>query len=222
MALTPHIDPNTLLGSAAPQLWRILDADPNAYAVGDVVVDSLQTISGAPAVRLWGGAAFAGIYGQPARQASLLSSTTNDFGLVVGVAPSAPFAPGQSIVAAGGGSNRFVWVIRAAGLCFDVYGDLQQPSRGEFEPLGQALGVTAQGLQSGGVTATLAYAPPAAGQSGTQLNGASFRTDGQGELAIVGLAPGVALAPGALYRVHLRYSPKPYIPGTGQALSDGL
>jgi len=203
--LIPHVDPSMLFGSM-PTLWRVLDADPNPYAVGDVVWDSLQSIAGVPVVRLVGGAGFAGSAGQLARQVSLLASPFNEYGVVVGVAPAVPFAPGQPTIAAGGGSGRYVWVLRAASILFDVRGDASAPARGEVVYGGApALSITADIIAAGGVTASLRYTPAAGVGSGVTLNGASFNLAGDGELAVVELAPSLALKPAALYRVRLRF-----------------
>jgi len=204
--LVPHVDPSMLSPGAMPTLWRVLDADPNAYAVGDVVADSLQSVAGVPVVRLVGGAGFTGAFGLPDRQVSLLASSSNEYGVVVGVAPAAPFAAGQQAIAAGGGSGRYVWVLRAASITFDIRGDSSTPARGESVYNGApAVSITPDGIASGAVAASLRYAPPTAAGSGVKLNGASFNLAGDGELAVVDLAPGVALAPGALYRVRLRF-----------------
>lgn len=204
--LVPHVDPSMLSPGAMPTLWRVLDADPNAYAVGDLVVDSQQSIAGVPVVRLCGGIGFAGGVGASDRQISLLASSSNAFGVVVGVAPAAAFAQGQQAIPAGGGSNRFVWVLPALEHVFDIRGDSSTPVRGEFVYNGApAVSITPDGIASGGVTASLRYAPPTALGSGVRLAGGSFNLAGDGELAVVDLAPGVALAPGALYRVRLRF-----------------
>jgi hypothetical protein len=217
--LVPHVDPSTLLGRSAPALWRLLDADLNAYAVGDVVVDSLQSVAGYPVPRLVGGVALAGGGGQADRQRSLLSSMHNDFGVIVGVAPAAAFATSQSVIAAGGGSNRFVWVIPAQSHLFDIRGDAVAPARGEFVNGGAALNITIEGIARGGVTARLRYAPPTGAGSGMTLAGDSFNLTSDGELAVVGLAPGAALATGALYHVRLRF-PKVFFLTPGPAVVD--
>jgi hypothetical protein len=204
--LVLRLDPSTLSPRAMPTLWRVFDADLNPFAIGDVVVDSLQSVAGVPVVRLVGGIGFAGQYGLPDRQVSLLSTPINQFGVVVGVAPAAPFAPGQPVIAAGGGASRFIWVIAARSFEFDIRGDSSTPARGESITNGAApVSITPDGIASGAVTASLSYAPPTAAGSGIKLNGASFNLAGDGELAVVDLAPGVALAPGALYRVRLRF-----------------
>ena len=54
--LMPHVDFTQLL-AGAPSLWRVLDADVNSYACGDVVRDSLQSIAGVPVVNVYRNAA---------------------------------------------------------------------------------------------------------------------------------------------------------------------
>jgi hypothetical protein len=214
--LMPHVDFTKLIGGA-PALWRVLDADTNPYAVGDVVVDSLQSVAGVPVIKLHGGVP--GPSGELARTRSLLESIVSEFGVVVGVSPASFLDAAQPVIAGGGGSSRFVWILPAAGHLFDIIGDSTVPSRGEVLSGGPAVAITAQGVNDGGITASLRYSPPVGNGSGTKLDGGSFNLQGAGELAIVGLAPNVPLAPGALYRVHLRYPQALRSPPTQQSQS---
>jgi hypothetical protein len=192
LGLVPHSDLRALTGASAPALWRLLDTDANAYAMGDVVIDSLQSFAGAPVIKLHGGVPISA--GTLARTTSQLRTISSEFGVIVGVAPASPFDATQPSIAAGGGVGRFVWVLPAAGHLFDIIGDGASP------------GITAQMLERGGVTAALNYAPPTGNVSSASLAGGSFNEVGAGELAVIGLAPNIPLAPRALYRVKLRFT----------------
>ena len=201
-------------GAAAPSLRAVAAFDENAFAVGDVVVESGASIGGVAAVSSAfpqigpDGTTYSPVGGSGGSGTNLL--------VVVAVAPAVPSTNGASPILPAGpkGSTGMLWVIPAIGREFLIAGDGSTPARGELLGPGEApLNLFAQNIESGALFARLKYGAPSGSVSGTALDGASF-TDahgndaripgGHGDLQVIGFGSGMSLAPRSMYRVRIR------------------
>jgi hypothetical protein len=206
------LDPTWLnaIGDAAPSLRAVAASDHNAFAVGDVVMETGEAIDGVAVVS--SALAQVGPNGMTYTPVGGSSTTLNPKPfVVVAVAPALPSIGGVSPVLAAGekGANGLVWVIPAGNREFLIRGDASVPARREWAgPNNPPLNLP-RVPEDGCLFADLRYGPPSGGMSGTTLDGSSF-TDGNvsvpiaGPLYVIALAQGQQFAPHALYRVRFR------------------
>jgi len=202
-------------GSAAPSLRAIAASDENAFAQGDLVRETGETLNGVPVVSSAlvqtapDGTSYRPVGGRRTGANTALL-------IIVAVAPVMPSVAGTSPVLATGpkGASGLVWVIPANGREFLITGDASTPARAELAGPGSApLNLFPQNVNDGELFARLRYGAPVGGASGVTLDGASF-TDaklttsnapgGHGELHVLGLTHGQQLGPRAQYRVRFR------------------
>src|SRR4051812_33028618 len=153
------IDPSWLncTGAAAPSVRAVAATDHNAFAVGDVVRETGESIGGVAVVSL-------GYFG-PQRARPFI---------VVAVVPTGPSLDGVSPVLPAGpkGANGQVWVIAAGNREFLIVGDGSTPARGEIPGPGEVkLTLHEQNLGEGSLFASLKYGPSTGSVSGTSLDG---------------------------------------------------
>lgn len=210
------LDPNWLnsIGDAAPSLRAVAASDHNAYAVGDVVVETGASIDGVAVVLSALGQTAPDGSSYPPVGSFYAGSSTRPF-VVVAVAPAMPSIAGVSPALPAGpkGATGMVWVIPAGNREFLVTGDDSEPARAEWAGPGNPPLNLPRSFEDGCLFADLRHGAPVGGVSGTRLDGRSF-TDGQvsgqcvpgghGPLHVVGLAHGQQPSPRALYRVRFR------------------
>ena len=211
------LDPNwlTATGDCAPAQRCVAASDQNAFAVGDVVLDTGATIGGVAVVSSalvqvgTGGTSYMPVGGSLARPGARPL-------IIVAIAPAVPTSGGTSPVLAAGpkGATTALWVIPAVTREFLIAGDGSTPARAELAGASNApLTLFSQNVDEGKLFARLRYGAPVGNISGITLDGTSF-TDGassvpnapggHGELQVLGLTRGMTLVPRSQYRVRFR------------------
>jgi hypothetical protein len=205
----------TATSNRAPSQRCVAAFDQNAFAVGDIVLETGATINGMAAVSSAfpqlgpGGTNYSPV-------GSMYRQQFSDPLLIVAVSPATPSMGSVSPVLAAGvkSGTSTVWVIPCGNCELFVAGDASTPARGEFLGPNEApLNLFASQLEGGTLFASLAYGAPSGGVSGIALAGNSFTLGDtyssiapgrHGELQVLGLASGMPLTPRSMYRVRFR------------------